>query len=135
MVMESEMTLTRSGISRLMISEMVPPGGSIIVRGDQLLTIIDAPDLADGVQIIADSRGGSTPAEILVSGGAEFLSLSAGDDVIVTVGSVSLEVIVGPVEVTLVGDDGTTATLSAVVKPIVPFLLRALHVKTVSSVL
>ncbi|MFC1944554.1 leucine-rich repeat domain-containing protein [Chloroflexota bacterium] len=86
--------------------------GSIITRGDQLLTIIDAAELADGVRITADPSGGDKPAEISLSGGAELLSLNAGREVIVTEGSVSLEVIVGPIDATLVGDDGTIATLS-----------------------
>ena len=80
-----------------------PTTGSIVNPGDQILTVVDAADPADGLSISADAGGGATPATVSVIGGGGVLSLSPGDQVIVTFSSVGLEVIEGPVTVTLFG--------------------------------
>ena len=86
--------------------------GSIVTRGDQILEIVDASDPADGVLVTALAGGGSTPAEVSVSGGTGTASLDAGDSVILTTSSAGIQVLVGPVDAVLVGDDGNTATVS-----------------------
>jgi Ca2+-binding RTX toxin-like protein len=86
--------------------------GTIVSRGDQTLTIVDAPDTMEGVFIAADPSGGSIPATISIDGGASTLTLQAGDQVIVTHGSVILHVVAGTVEATFVADSGQTATAS-----------------------
>ena len=88
-------------------------GGVVSDRGDQILTITDAADAGDGILIaaIASSRG-TKPAAIAVCEGAAIISLDDGDLVIVTCGSVTIEVIEGIVEITFVADDGTEATTS-----------------------
>ena len=86
--------------------------GTIANRGDQNITIVDAPNPADGVRITADFLGGAGPATIDVVGGASTLTLSAGDQVTVTHGSVIVDVLAGIVEATFVADAGGTATAS-----------------------
>jgi outer membrane protein assembly factor BamB len=86
--------------------------GTIVNRGDQVLTIVDAPNSADGVLITAGLTGGSVPAEISIAGGASTLSLQPGDQLIVTHGSVILHVLAGTVEATFVADSGEVATAS-----------------------
>ncbi|OEU83648.1 MAG: hypothetical protein BA865_12470 [Desulfobacterales bacterium S5133MH4] len=77
--------------------------GYIINRNDQILIITDAID-PDGVSIRADTAGGTTPAKVKVCG-VVTLSLDAGDEVVVTCGSVTIKVISGTADITLVGDD------------------------------
>ena len=86
--------------------------GSIRARGDQALTVTDAPDPGDGVVISADSSGGTAMATVVVCDGSATFSLSPGDTVVVTCSSVAIEVIAGTVEITFVADDGTRATVS-----------------------
>jgi hypothetical protein len=86
--------------------------GAIVDFGDQIITIVDAPDPADGVLIVADLAGGALPAIISIDGGASILSLTAGDQVIVTHGSVILDVLAGAVEATFLADNGSEATSS-----------------------
>ena len=86
--------------------------GYIMERGDQILIITDAID-PDGVSIRADTAGGTTPAKVKVCG-VVTLSLGAGDEVVVTCGSVTIKVISGTADITLVGDDReATAILGA----------------------
>src|SRR5262249_10213051 len=65
-----------------------------------------------GVVILASPSGGAVPATISVEGGASTLTLTAGDQVVVTHGSVVLDVVSGPVEASFValGGDATVAT-------------------------
>lgn len=86
--------------------------GTIANRGDQNITIVDSPNSADGVRITADFLGGAEPATIDIVGGASTLTLSAGDQVTVTHGSVIVDVLAGIVEATFVADAGGTATAS-----------------------
>ena len=72
----------------------------IVSRGDQILTISDAPNPAQGVVISAAASGGATPATISIDGGAATLTLSPGDRVTVTHGSVIVSVLAGTVEAT-----------------------------------
>jgi hypothetical protein len=64
------------------------------------------------VLITADLSGGAEPATISIDGGASSLSLTAGDQVIATHGSVILDVLAGLVEVSFVADSGGVATAS-----------------------
>jgi uncharacterized delta-60 repeat protein len=84
--------------------------GTIVTRGDQLLAIVDATSSADGVMITASAAGGSTPATISVDGGAALFFINAGDQLIVTHGSVIVHVLAGAVEATFVSDSGEVAT-------------------------
>ena len=84
--------------------------GTITSRGDQILTIIDSPSPNDGVMITADPWGAATVATVSACSGNSTFTLSAGDEVIVTCSSVTLDVISGTVEITLVATDGTPAT-------------------------
>ena len=82
-------------------------------HGDQILTVTDAADDGDGVRITAaPSARGQEPAIVTVCAGAAVIALDAGDDVIVTCGSVTIEVLAGRVEVTFVAENGTQATAS-----------------------
>jgi hypothetical protein len=82
-----------------------PPGttsGTILDRGDQSLVIKEEPN-PDGVRITAAPSGGTTPASVSVCGGVAAISLTAGDEAVVTCGSATVQVFVGPVEVELDG--------------------------------
>ncbi|MBW3540207.1 MAG: hypothetical protein KY476_08050 [Planctomycetes bacterium] len=84
--------------------------GTITDRGDQQLSIVDAQDPVDGVLARAGINGGPTPATVSVSGGAAIYTLNAGDEVVITEGSVITDVIAGVVEITFTGDDGSIFT-------------------------
>lgn len=84
--------------------------GNIVERGDQVLMVKDAKDLGDGVSIMADSSGGAAVATVSACSGALEFSLFAGDGVIVTCGSVTIEAISGLVKITFVADDDTLVT-------------------------
>jgi uncharacterized delta-60 repeat protein len=86
--------------------------GTIVDRGDQILTIVDAPNVTDGVLITAALNGGSTPATVSIVDGASTLSLQPGDQVIVTHGSVIVRVLAGTIETTFVAYTGEVATAS-----------------------
>ncbi len=86
--------------------------GTIVSRGDQLLAIVDATDSAEGVMITASAAGGSAPAVISIDGGAALFYINAGDQLIVTHGSVIVHVLAGTVEATFVADSGAVATAS-----------------------
>jgi uncharacterized delta-60 repeat protein len=88
--------------------------GTIVSRGDQIITIIDAPNGGDGVVIAAAPSGGSDPAVISidVDGGVSLLYIGPGDEVKVTHGSVIIHVLAGTVEATFVADSGEVATAS-----------------------
>jgi len=88
----------------------IPTTGRIITEGDQILTIMDHPNPAYGVYIGADPFGGPTPAEISVCGDTATIFLYAGDEIVVTCTSVTIQVISGTVYVEFMGDDGTVAT-------------------------
>lgn len=82
--------------------------GHMLTRGDQTLTVADAPFPNKGVWITA--TGGSTPAIIEMCGGESQLQLGDGDEAIVTCGSVIVNVTDGTVEVVFAASDGTIAT-------------------------
>jgi hypothetical protein len=89
--------------------------GAIVSRGQQVLFIEDEP-APDGVLISAHSLGGGVPATVSIDGGAAELTLSAGDQVIATHGSVILHVVAGTVEAAFTADNGNvvaTASLPA----------------------
>jgi uncharacterized delta-60 repeat protein len=85
--------------------------GSIVSRGDQLLTVVNALDPTQGVVITASFTGGSIPAVISVDNGASTLTLSAGDQVTVTHGSV-VRVLAGTVGATFVADSGAVIAVN-----------------------
>lgn len=92
-------------------SDAATTSGIIINRGDQTLIITDEPD-PDGVKIKATASGGNSPATVSICGGAAVVTLSAGDETVVTCSSVEIEVINGTVEIVLYASDGTPATTS-----------------------
>ena len=83
--------------------------GTITDRGDQILSITDELS-PDGVRIIASASGGLNDATISVCGGTASLILSARDDVVASCGSVSISVLIGPLEA-LIDLNGVEATL------------------------
>jgi len=87
--------------------------GTIIDRADQVLAITDAAENEDGVLIAAScaSATGLCPnkAIIEVCGGTQY-HLDAGDEIVVTCGSVITKVISGTVEIEFEATDGTIAT-------------------------
>jgi len=83
--------------------------GTIISRGDQVLTITDEPD-PDGARISASIDGGPIKAKVSACGGAASYKLDAGNEVVVTCGSVETRVLSGPVEIDFLAADGTPAT-------------------------
>ena len=85
--------------------------GTITDRGDQILTITDEPD-PDGVRIKASPAGGTIPASVSVCDDETILTLNAGDEAVVTCGSVEIKVVSGIVEVTFVPIDGPAMTTS-----------------------
>ena len=81
--------------------------GNIISTGGHQLSIAEQPN-PDGVRIKADPDIiGATPAEVSVCGTGT-LFFTAGDESVVTCGSVTITVLTGPVEATLLSDDLTT---------------------------
>jgi hypothetical protein len=88
--------------------------GTITTRGDQTLTISEELD-PDGVRIVADPSGGILPAVVEACGGISIISLTPGDNIVVTCSSITIDVFIGPVEATFVGSEGTlgTSTLPA----------------------
>ncbi len=87
--------------------------GVVVDKGDQVLIVTDAADERDGVLIIADvTSRGRKPATVTVCEGAAVITLDAGDVIIVTCGSVTIEVLAGSVEVMFVAEDGTEAVAS-----------------------
>jgi hypothetical protein len=84
--------------------------GKIIDRGDQILTIKDAPDSAAGLLIKADEAGGSVKASVEVCNGLAIYELSAGDEIVTTCSTVTTMVTKGEVEMTLYGVNGKIAT-------------------------
>lgn len=71
--------------------------GAITARGDQTFTIVDAADPSKGILINAELSGGPAPATINIVGTAATLTLTAGDQVVTTHGSVDLQVVSGPI--------------------------------------
>jgi hypothetical protein len=82
--------------------------GTIKNRGDQLLIITRE---SNGVKIKAMPSGGSSSATVSVCGSAT-LTLNRGDEVVVTCGSVTINVISGTVNITFTATDNKTATTS-----------------------
>ena len=84
--------------------------GTILDQGDQILTISEATN-PEGVRITADPEGGSMPASLSICGIAQ-VSISAGTDIVVTCGSITIRVDNGVAEMLLFANDGTTGSLS-----------------------
>jgi hypothetical protein len=85
--------------------------GSITDRGDQVLFITDQPH-PDGVRITASIDGGPKKAKVSACDGAATYKLTAGDQVVVTCGSLETIILNGTVEILFVAADGTPATTS-----------------------
>lgn len=93
----------------------VPLGGTtsgiVVDRGDQLLSIVDdAPP--NGLRVTAAPNGGAAPATIELCGGPSSFNVTAGDDFLVTCGSVIVSVLAGSIEIRFVAADGRIATTS-----------------------
>ena len=85
--------------------------GTITTRGDQILTITEETN-PSGVRIAADVSGGLLPAIVNACGGLSLITLSSEDEVVVTCGSITIDVINGPVDVAFISSGGTQATTS-----------------------
>ena len=83
--------------------------GSITDLGDQAVTIQDVAS-PSGVRATAAAGGGSKPAKISACAGATNVNLRAGNQTVITCGSVTAEIISGPIEFTFFADDGSGAT-------------------------
>ncbi len=88
----------------------VPTTGKIISRGDQHLLIGDDPDSSQGVRITADVSGGAVPAQVSACSGAASYTLTSGDAITVTCGSVTSKVLSGPIEVKFISTINENAT-------------------------
>jgi len=91
--------------------------GSITDRGDQALTVTDVPGAEElGVVISADPSGGPRPATVKLCGAPSELLLAAGDQVVVTCGSVTIKTTGGTspygIKFRFVAPDGTVAVAS-----------------------
>ena len=84
--------------------------GTITDPGNQTLAINDEPS-PDGIRITAASGGSGAVATVSMCDGTANLTFSASDDVVVTCGSVSISVLIGPVEA-LIDLNGVEATVS-----------------------
>jgi uncharacterized delta-60 repeat protein len=73
--------------------------GTIVDRGNQAMTVVDALNATEGVVITTAIGGGAAPAFVSAFGGASTYTLEADRQVIVSPGSVNLDVRVGPVGV------------------------------------
>ncbi|MFY3741999.1 MAG: hypothetical protein HMLIMOIP_002461 [Candidatus Nitrosomirales archaeon] len=85
--------------------------GTITTRGDQILTVREEPSPA-GVRAKADPSGGPLPAVISACGGIGLFTLTPDDELVITCGSVTAQVISGTIEITFVASDGTQANVS-----------------------
>ena len=85
--------------------------GNIITRGDQILTITEEANPL-GVRIQADISGGLTPALVDACGEISKITITPGDNIVVTCSSVTIDVTSGPVEVTFISSGGVEATAS-----------------------
>jgi uncharacterized protein YjbI with pentapeptide repeats len=92
----------------------IPTTGFIASPGGQTLTIQDAPEATAGVLIRASGNPGAPiprePAMITACDGAVTDFLSHGDELVVTCGSVTTEVLSGVVEIFFTGTGGAEAT-------------------------
>jgi hypothetical protein len=84
--------------------------GTITNRGDQVLAITDAEKSEEGVLLAAS--GGTEQAIVETCSGGGQVSLDAGDEVVVTCGSVKAKVISGTVDIAFRATDGTVANTS-----------------------
>jgi len=83
--------------------------GRIVSFGDQKLIIQEDPSRM-GVNITAGPGGGSTSATITACSDAARYSLTANDQIIITCGSATTEVISGTPQINFTANDGTVAT-------------------------
>jgi hypothetical protein len=86
--------------------------GTIISRGDQTLSIQDSANATLGVRIHADPSGIGNAAEVSVCDGSAIYTLSEGDDIVVTCGSATTQVVQGPVDVQFIATDGSASFAS-----------------------
>jgi sugar lactone lactonase YvrE len=87
--------------------------GVILERGAQVLTVADAAGPA-GVRVSAAATGDEAPATISVCQGAARFTLTPDDIIVVTCGSVTVEVLSGAVDSTYLASDGSAATSTLV---------------------
>ena len=93
--------------------------GTVTDPGNQTLAISDEP-YPDGVRITAASGGSGAAATVSVCNETANLTFSAGDDVVVTCGSVTISVWIGPLEA-LIELNGVDTTLNIPPKIAVEF--------------
>ncbi len=84
--------------------------GTILDRADQWIRVREVLEAESGVTVRAIL--GTNPATVSACNGSALLNLDAGEQVGITCGSVSIEVIDGPVDAVLVGSDGTEISVS-----------------------
>ncbi|MCZ6582523.1 MAG: hypothetical protein O6761_05050 [Thaumarchaeota archaeon] len=87
--------------------------GVIVSDGEQILTIRNDHGITKGVRIIADPNGGAEPAHIIEGCNIPFSSsffVDAGEEVVLTCGSITVEATSGIISSIFVGDDGTEAS-------------------------
>ncbi|MFI5405399.1 MAG: DNRLRE domain-containing protein [Nitrososphaerales archaeon] len=84
--------------------------GTITTRGNQTLTITEEPN-PNGLRIAADISGGLVPAVVNACGGFSLITLSPGDEIVVTCSSVTVNLINGQVEILFIGIDNTEASV------------------------
>jgi VCBS repeat-containing protein len=84
--------------------------GSIIDRGDQVLTIRDAPQ-PYGILASTDAAGGEGKAVVTACGSHGTAQLDADEEVTFTCGSVAVKVVRGVVELEFDADDGRGAVV------------------------
>jgi hypothetical protein len=85
--------------------------GTILSRGGLTVSVTDAADPADGLLVTAT---GSGVALIRECGPFGFVFVPGGTSHIVTCSSITLEVVVGPIEADFVGETGGTAEVTLV---------------------
>ena len=86
--------------------------GTLTDTGDQTIHVVDAGTAGDGVLVTAYTPGGPDPASLSVCGGASQLSLTPGDQVILTCGSVTVQVVHGTVDLTYIADNGDRTNIT-----------------------
>jgi hypothetical protein len=84
--------------------------GDITSRGGQTISIVNAPNPAEGLLITADFSVAAAPAAIEGNGGTVYLT--GGDQILYTHGSLILQVLAGTIEATFMADSGQVATTS-----------------------
>lgn len=81
--------------------------------GTSSVTVTDEPNPA-GVRIVSNAPAGQVPATISFCGDAATIELAAGEEIVATCGSVTIQVLNGIVEIVFLAANGSTATTSLI---------------------